>query len=317
MRSTISRPSPTCRCPRQQAELARRGHRARRAPGARGHPGLQRRSGARAPARRGAARSRSTRRPPRRCTASVRESTADRRAPPSTRAVPYGVAQGRRPLPDPELPRVAAACTRCRACLFNHESPRRGAEFVSRKVSLGVGPDQARPCSASCGSGNLSASRDWGHATAATSAAMAPDARPRTSPPTTSSAPASRTRSPSCSSEPFTAAGLELSATTWSADAAFIRPAEVDQLCADQGGQGAASARLAQPRPPGSTSSSRVMVESDLRAAVDPRRPRRTSRSVTDTHRRQLGGRRDPAGRRSAARRVRCRRRRRPARPIE
>ena len=47
--------------------------------------------------------------------------------------------------------------------LFNHESPRRGHEFVSRKISRGVAriklglADDLRL-------GNLTASRDWGHA---------------------------------------------------------------------------------------------------------------------------------------------------------
>jgi GDPmannose 4,6-dehydratase len=47
--------------------------------------------------------------------------------------------------------------------LFNHESPRRGYEFVSRKISLGVarikaGKGDKLPL------GNLDAKRDWGHA---------------------------------------------------------------------------------------------------------------------------------------------------------
>jgi GDPmannose 4,6-dehydratase len=47
--------------------------------------------------------------------------------------------------------------------LFNHESPRRGAEFVTRKITLGLakilnGEDECLYL------GNLSASRDWGHA---------------------------------------------------------------------------------------------------------------------------------------------------------
>lgn len=47
--------------------------------------------------------------------------------------------------------------------LFNHESPRRGAEFVTRKISLGAAriahgeADELRL-------GNLDAKRDWGHA---------------------------------------------------------------------------------------------------------------------------------------------------------
>ncbi len=36
--------------------------------------------------------------------------------------------------------------------LFNHESPRRGLEFVTRKISDGVGADQARARRRSCGS---------------------------------------------------------------------------------------------------------------------------------------------------------------------
>lgn len=51
----------------------------------------------------------------------------------------------------------------CSGILFNHESPRRGLEFVTRKVSHGVariklGLDKALPL------GNLEAQRDWGFA---------------------------------------------------------------------------------------------------------------------------------------------------------
>jgi GDPmannose 4,6-dehydratase len=47
--------------------------------------------------------------------------------------------------------------------LFNHESPRRGFEFVTRKISSGVarivaGMQEELPL------GNLDAQRDWGHA---------------------------------------------------------------------------------------------------------------------------------------------------------
>ena len=51
----------------------------------------------------------------------------------------------------------------CNGILFNHESPRRGFEFVSRKITgtvarikLGMAPELAM--------GNLDAKRDWGHA---------------------------------------------------------------------------------------------------------------------------------------------------------
>jgi len=51
----------------------------------------------------------------------------------------------------------------CSGILFNHESPKRGYEFVTRKISLGVAKIK-------CGLekhiylGNISAKRDWGHA---------------------------------------------------------------------------------------------------------------------------------------------------------
>src|SRR5207249_4639305 len=51
----------------------------------------------------------------------------------------------------------------CNGILFNHESPRRGFEFVTRKISSGVariaaGQSRELPL------GNLEAKRDWGHA---------------------------------------------------------------------------------------------------------------------------------------------------------
>lgn len=47
--------------------------------------------------------------------------------------------------------------------LFNHESPRRGYEFVSRKISLGVARIKAGLAD-KLPLGNLDAKRDWGHA---------------------------------------------------------------------------------------------------------------------------------------------------------
>ena len=51
----------------------------------------------------------------------------------------------------------------CSGILFNHESPRRGEEFVTRKVSRGRGPHQAR-AGRLAQLGNLDAHRDWGFA---------------------------------------------------------------------------------------------------------------------------------------------------------
>jgi GDPmannose 4,6-dehydratase len=47
--------------------------------------------------------------------------------------------------------------------LFNHESPRRGAEFVTRKVTLGVARIKLG-LAADLRLGNLDARRDWGYA---------------------------------------------------------------------------------------------------------------------------------------------------------
>src|SRR5438045_5172852 len=47
--------------------------------------------------------------------------------------------------------------------LFNHESPRRGFEFVTRKITSGVARILAGKAS-TLPLGNLEAKRDWGHA---------------------------------------------------------------------------------------------------------------------------------------------------------
>jgi GDPmannose 4,6-dehydratase len=51
----------------------------------------------------------------------------------------------------------------CNGILFNHESPRRGETFVTRKVVLGL-RDVALGSSPVLELGNLNALRDWGHA---------------------------------------------------------------------------------------------------------------------------------------------------------
>jgi GDPmannose 4,6-dehydratase len=51
----------------------------------------------------------------------------------------------------------------CGGILFNHESPRRGYEFVTRKISAGVARILAGR-SNELRLGNLDAKRDWGHA---------------------------------------------------------------------------------------------------------------------------------------------------------
>lgn len=51
----------------------------------------------------------------------------------------------------------------CNGILFNHESPRRGPSFVTRKITLALQRLQDDP-TATLVMGNLDAMRDWGHA---------------------------------------------------------------------------------------------------------------------------------------------------------
>jgi GDPmannose 4,6-dehydratase len=113
--------------------------------------------------------------------------------------------------------------------LFNHESPRRGAEFVTRKVSLAVAKIKLG-YERQLRLGNLSARRDWGFAGDYVRAMhlMLGQDEPGDYVIGTG-ATHSVAELLACA---FGAAGLD-----WRdhvvTDAAFIRPAEVDQLCAD------------------------------------------------------------------------------------
>ena len=51
----------------------------------------------------------------------------------------------------------------CSGILFNHESPRRGQNFVTRKISIGVA-NIMKGVSKTIELGNIDALRDWGHA---------------------------------------------------------------------------------------------------------------------------------------------------------
>jgi len=113
--------------------------------------------------------------------------------------------------------------------MFNHESPRRGAEFVTRKVSLGVAQIKLG-YERQLRLGNLTASRDWGFAGDYVRAMQLM---------LTQDTPADYVIGTGVTHSveklvdtAFRAAGLE-----WHdhvvTDAAFIRPAEVDRLCAD------------------------------------------------------------------------------------
>jgi GDPmannose 4,6-dehydratase len=113
--------------------------------------------------------------------------------------------------------------------MFNHESPRRGSEFVTRKVTLGVAKAKLGH-ERQLRLGNLHASRDWGFAgdyVRAMQMMLAQDS------PADYVIGTGVTHSVEQLVETaFQAAGLD-----WRdhvvTDAAFIRPAEVDRLCAD------------------------------------------------------------------------------------
>ena len=51
----------------------------------------------------------------------------------------------------------------CNGILFNHESPRRGLEFVTRKITDGAARIKVAG-GGKLGLGNIEAKRDWGHA---------------------------------------------------------------------------------------------------------------------------------------------------------
>ncbi|GLX97499.1 GDP-mannose 4,6-dehydratase [Herbidospora sp. NBRC 101105] len=113
--------------------------------------------------------------------------------------------------------------------LFNHESPRRGAEFVTRKVSLGVARIKLG-LATELRLGNLEARRDWGFAGDYVRAMhlMLQAAKPEDYVIGTGRTQSVRELVEAA----FSAAGLD-----WEryviADQALHRPAEVDLLCAD------------------------------------------------------------------------------------
>ncbi len=113
--------------------------------------------------------------------------------------------------------------------LFNHESPRRGAEFVSRKVSLAaakikLGLDRQLRL------GNLSASRDWGFAGDYVRAMQLMLVQEQPEDYVIGTGVTHTVQS-------LVERAFEVAGLNWRdhvvCDAAFIRPAEVDQLCAD------------------------------------------------------------------------------------
>lgn len=76
---------------------------------------------------------------------------------------PYGIAKlaSHRML---QIYRESYGLFACSGILFNHESPRRGENFVTRKITKYIGDLMSSKTSETLKLGNLSAKRDWGHA---------------------------------------------------------------------------------------------------------------------------------------------------------
>jgi len=118
----------------------------------------------------------------------------------------------------------------CSGILFNHESPRRGKEFVTRKVTYGVArirhglDDKLRL-------GNLDAARDWGYAADYVRAMWSMLQQPEPGDVVVGTGIANTVRD--LVQIAFDQAGLDWEEHV-SLDPNLIRPAEVDQLLADR-----------------------------------------------------------------------------------
>ena len=152
--------------------------------------------------------------------------------------------------------------------LFNHESPRRGPEFVTRKVSLGVARIKLG-LERELRLGNLAARRDWGFAG---DYVRAMHLMLNTEEPEDFVVGTGVTRSVEELAElAFSLAGLD-----WHehvvCDTAFVRPADVNQLCADPA---KAAVKLGWKPKTSFEELVGLMVESDLELLSTPgdRRP--------------------------------------------
>src|ERR1051325_1148437 len=113
--------------------------------------------------------------------------------------------------------------------LFNHESPRRGMEFVTRKVADGVARIR-RGLATELRLGNLEARRDWGYAGDYVDAMWRMLQRPGPEDFVVGTGITPSVRG--LAGAPFAGAGLDWPRHVVS-DPAFTRPAEVDMLQAD------------------------------------------------------------------------------------
>ncbi len=147
--------------------------------------------------------------------------------------------------------------------LFNHESPRRGANFVTRKITRGIGEILAGRMD-KIYLGNLDARRDWGYAPEYTEAMwrMLQHDTPDDFVIATGETHSVREFVDAA----FSYAGLE-SARHIEIDSQYMRPTEVDELCGD-----ASKAERVLGWRPATTFESlvRIMVDADREAALRP-----------------------------------------------
>jgi GDPmannose 4,6-dehydratase len=119
----------------------------------------------------------------------------------------------------------------CTGILFNHESPRRGENFVTRKVTRGVASILAgRQDRLSLG--NLDARRDWGHARDYVEAMWLMLQQDEPDDYVIASGVSRTVRE--LAETAFGAAGLDWE-TYVEVDPVYVRPAEVNHLCGDAG----------------------------------------------------------------------------------
>ena len=143
---------------------------------------------------------------------------------------PYGVAKATA-TSSPSTTASPTTCSLPRGSSSTTRAPRRGLEFVTRKVTHARGRDQARARRTSCALGNLDAERDWGYAQGLRrgDVADAPAGRARRL----------RDRHRRDAQRPRAGRGrlrprrARPRSSTCGSTTAFLRPAEVDHLVGD------------------------------------------------------------------------------------
>ena len=148
----------------------------------------------------------------------------------------------------------------CSGILFNHESPRRGPEFVTRKLSLGAARIRLGKLN-ELRMGNLDSKRDWGYAPDYVRAMHLMLQQPQ---PDDYVIGTGETHSPREYAElAFKQVGLNYKDYVVETDPEFMRPAEVDHLLANAG---KARAKLGWQPSVAFPELVRIMVEADLQS---------------------------------------------------